>query len=180
MSTQGPNAPGTAAIDATVGTVDWVLPNNVLANDNIGTTAALNGGLVSKYLVVTGFGHTIPSGSTINGIQFNIKRKNSGSGDVEDNSIRLTYGGTFVGTDKASALPQPWATSYETVSPGGPADTWGVTPSVADVNASDYGIAISGYATSGLSQIANLDYVESVITYTSGTSVRTSSMFLVF
>src|SRR6185295_10592097 len=64
---QGPNAPGTIANDATVGTLPWTLLANAAVSDNMYTQVA-PGGMPSQYLKVTNFGFAVPPAAVIDGI----------------------------------------------------------------------------------------------------------------
>jgi hypothetical protein len=65
-----------------------------------------------------------------------------GSSTTTDNSILLVKGGTRVGTDHA-ATSVSWPGAAATASYGAPNDMWGTTLTPTDVNASDFGVAIS-------------------------------------
>lgn len=63
----------TAANEATVGTINWTNPSSALLTDSVGATALAG---TTKNLLVTGYGHAIPTSATITGIQVDvIKRK---------------------------------------------------------------------------------------------------------
>lgn len=161
MPSQGPNAPSTGANDAAVGTVAWTNPGNVTADDSTFATAALTAIDTTQFLKATGFGFSIPTGSTVDGILVEWKRK--GEFGV-DNVVKLVQGGAVAGDDKADAVtawPNP-AAAY--ASYGGAADLWGLTWTPAQINAADFGAVLSGECT----DVATLsvDHVRITVTYT--------------
>ncbi len=64
---------------------------------------------------------------------------------VYDHRVRIIKGGSIGSTDKASAEAWPGTLAYSTY--GGDSELWGETWSYSDINSSDFGIAISAYAT---------------------------------
>ena len=169
MASQGPLNPGTSADDAGTGTETWAnvgTPGNVAASDDARCTVALTGGNPnSHWLVATNFGFTIPSGATIDGVEFTIERKTTAGGIGQDRFIRLVVGGTIETHEKAVAVDWPTADGVATY--GGATDTWGheispLTP--AQINASDFGIAISAKRMSG-SPTAGVDHVTAKVYY---------------
>jgi len=66
------------------------------------------------------------------------------SGVPKDNSIKIVKGGTISGTDKSAGAVWGGA-SYASF--GGSADLWGLSWTVADINSSTFGVAISALTT---------------------------------
>lgn len=120
----------------------WQNTGNVASSDNVysnfGSIAPANG--YTDYLVVTNFGFNIPPGSSISGIVVEIERSDANSRTI-DNSIRLVQGGVISGDDKAVSATYPLTDAYQTY--GNAGDTWGLTWIPADINASNFGVAIS-------------------------------------
>lgn len=145
MASQGPLSPGTAGNDATVGTIDWTSPGNILASDD--TRATVGGANTSRYLTATNFGFALQVGTT-DGItgEAELSKVNGGV----ENAIRLIVGGTITGNNKSTGATLSDTDTYHVY--GGAADTWGVTLTPADVNASTFGMGVS---TTGAGAAAN-------------------------
>jgi hypothetical protein len=142
MATQGPLNAGTAADDTSVGTVAWTTPDNGKATDGIFTTF-VGASATSHYLKLTNFGFTIPSGATINGITASVLRKASGANVTKDSNLKLVNSaGTIGGTDKADTSTF-YPTSLTAASYGSSSDLWGAAWTSADINNSNFGIALS-------------------------------------
>ena len=169
MATQGPLFP-TAAVNNSVApenTEAWVNPTNVGADDTseaVITAATYDSPDISQQLVTSGYGFTIPTGSTIDGITVEIMRRNS-VGAASDNRVQLrNESGTLVGTNKAdTALDWPTTEALKTY--GGGADTWTASPTVAMVNDPDFGVVLSVQADAANTDI-QVDFIRVTITYT--------------
>lgn len=167
MASQGPNFPGTEADDAGVGTNAWST-GEAGACDGTGDESFLSGlGEVSHYLKLTNFGFSIPTGSTINGIEVVIERQNSNLQGVKDNRVRIVKGGTIGATDKSNA--NYWLDgSYETITYGSSSELWGETWTASDINDSTFGWVISAAGVAGAfpGGLAAVDCVKITVTYT--------------
>jgi hypothetical protein len=165
--TDGPNGTGTGADDNSIGTVSWSNPGNVTAED--GSDASAGQG-TSHYLKATNFGFSIPSGSSVDGITVEVKKRaDAGVGPVTDNAARIVKGGTIGSTDRSQGGNWPTSDTYATY--GGSSDLWGESWSASDINASNFGFALS--ASVGTSSIANIDYVRVTVKYSAGSSSST-------
>ncbi|MFT3911095.1 MAG: hypothetical protein QM737_16870 [Ferruginibacter sp.] len=168
-TTAGPNLAGAGANNGT-GTA-WSNPGNILTDNNSYATVSGTGTAFSQALQATGFGFTnvsIPSNATIKGIQVSIGRFRSGgfSGEIQDNSVRLLKAGTATGNNNG-ATSTNWPASEAVANYGSTTDLWGTTWSVAQVTASNFGVALVVDNTSGsFSRQANVDYINIAITYT--------------
>lgn len=132
---------GAGANNADAGNVAWSTPGNVTADDAAYATASVPGGQTSQYLHATTFGFAIPS-ATIDGIQVRVQRNEASLGDnAKDHTIQLIKGGTRSGTNNADTATN-WPTTDTNKDYGGTADLWGNTLSAADVNASNFGVAV--------------------------------------
>lgn len=160
-SSQGPNSGGTFADDAGVGVFSWSNPGNAAASDNSYATVSLFPTGQSHYLKATNFGFSIPGGSTIEGIVVEVEHKESGSGVCRDNRIRIVKGGAIGSTDKASGTE--WPTSDGTASYGADNDLWGETWTVSEINASDFGVAISAIGLG--TGTASIDHIKITVYY---------------
>lgn len=80
------------------------------------------------------------------------------AGSLYDHRVRIVKGGVIGATDKASVTAWPGTLAYTTY--GGEADLWGETWTVADINSTTFGVAISGYASGYTNQNSTSYYVK--------------------
>lgn len=166
MSSEGPNNGGTFADDASIGTKVWSNPGYAeTSNDDRATVSADYGGNdISHYLKATNFGFSIPTGATINGIKVEIeKSEHVAAANIFDESIKLVVGGSITGDDKADATE--WGTSDAYATYGGESDTWGLSPTAAQINSSDFGAVIAANMPVGFGQ-ARVDHIRITVYYT--------------
>lgn len=140
MASSGPNSGGTAVNDTGVGSKAWFSMTSVFASDNIYAGCSNIPPINSNYLKVTNFGFSIPSGSTIDGIEVKIERQSIPAGAV-DSHVKIVKGGTIGTTNKASATT--WTTSDVIATYGGASDLWGESWSYSDINDSTFGMALA-------------------------------------
>jgi hypothetical protein len=171
MASQGPRFP-TAAVNVSTGTETaepWVNPTNVGADDTSEATitaATYDSPDISQRLVTSGYGFTIPIGSTIDGIVVEIMRRNS-AGAASDNRVQLQdETATLVGDDKAdTALDWPTTEALKTY--GGTTDDWlpagSWTP--AQINDADFGLVLSVQADAANTDI-QVDFIRITVHYT--------------
>ncbi len=120
---------GTLANDATIGVDDWEIGSSSAGFSYFGQP--------SKLLKLTDFGFSLPASAVVEGILFEpFCIGGSGPGDF---AVRLVIGGTIGSTDRSVG---GWS-GNEFRNYGGATDLWGETPGYADVNASDFGVAIA-------------------------------------
>jgi len=143
----------------------WTGLANVATSDNVyasfGNITGSPGGF-TDYLLVTNFGFTIPSGATIDGIQVNIERSdpNLNTGDFH---VQIVRNG-IISTDKSTGLAYPAADL--TQSYGNASDKWGTTWTDANINASNFGVAIAAQRIASGGQTAGrIDLVQITVTY---------------
>ncbi len=167
-TTSGPNDAGTGANVDGPGSVNWLNPGYITADDTDYATSNLGNSATSEYLQGTNYGFAIPSGATINGITVSIMRQSSSNGggrSVDDVDLELLKAGAIVGTDKA--VTTDWPTSMTERSYGGIADLWGTTWTPEEINAIDFGVSLSVLNESGVSsRTASVDYIQVTVTYT--------------
>lgn len=158
-------SPTTCANVAGIGSLAWGSPGNALANDTSYAAVSLNDLQVSNYLQCTGYGFTIPAGSTINGITVNVERMSTNSG-IQDAAMRLVRAGTIQSTDRSTGTSYPIAPAYE--AHGGAGDLWGGSWTVADINNAGFGAALAAEkpGTSGGARTVSVDHLQITITYT--------------
>ena len=171
---------GTGADVAGIGTIAWANPGDVTTEGNPYATATnvpINGG-ATHYLQGTDYGFAIPDGAIINGITVVIGRYSTGlsSPYLRDNVVRLIKGGTVVGTNKA-ATTTDWPTTLQTATYGGTSDNWGTTWTAAEINAANFGVALSAInnqTQAGRTRNGYVDYMQISVTYTPLTATTTT------
>jgi hypothetical protein len=151
---------GAGADDAAVGSVAWTSPGNITADDGVRASVALGSSLVaSHWLTATNFGFAVAG--VILGVTVEVERSSTSS--TTDNSLKLIKGGVIGGTDHADGV-----TVYPAVdtikSYGGPADLWGLALTPADVNASNFGVALQVIDVS-TGSTARVDFVRMTVEY---------------
>ena len=168
IESSGATNAGAGADNAGVGTITWTNPGNVVANDDANATVtSVPAGGITHYLQATNFGFNIPSGSTIFGIQATIGKSNSGGtgNDIRDNIVSLIKGGAITGNNKA-ATGVDWPTSETPTTYGSSSDTWGTTWTPDEINASDFGLALSvTNAHPSTAKNAAVDYMQITVFY---------------
>ena len=163
----GPNNPATVNEDSIIGTVTWTNENNAKTSNNSYATATLDSdGQITHYLKATDFGYSIPAGATIDGIQVDVERKESGSSlRISDNSVRLVKNGTISGDDKSTGTNWPNSDAYKSY--GGPADLWGTTWTADDINNATTGFVISAiHDNTSNSRDLSVDHIRMTVYYT--------------
>jgi parallel beta-helix repeat protein len=176
--TTTPNADAGAGSNTPVaGKADWANPGFITADDAKYASATLSGAtLSSAYLKGTDYGFAIPANAEITGIAVTIGRFESGQNvgyfDVRDSVVRLIKNGTIVGNNKAAASTEWPVGSPASALYGSPADLWGVAWTPEDINADDFGVALS--VVSDVNRIAYVDYIQVSVTYTV-TTIGTST-----
>jgi hypothetical protein len=170
--TAGPNNPSIGANNNSIGTRTWSNTSYAVSSNNQYVSAtSLTTSTVSQYLVATGFGFSIPSNSIINGIQVSIERSDGGTSStryIRDNSVKIVKAGSVTGTEHADTATN-WPSSDAYASYGSTTDLWGTTWTSSDINASNFGVAISAKGSSTSTETARIDHIRITITYTIST-----------
>lgn len=138
MASTSNTLPGTGANGGSGN--DWSAPEGIIDTDV--TTYSPGTGL-TKELIGTNYGFTIPTSATIKGIVWQMKRASSdASSNFTDNLIQLRKASGYVGNNKSAGAQ--WAinnfASPETVTFGTSTDLWGATWTPAEINNSAFGI----------------------------------------
>jgi hypothetical protein len=146
---EGPNSPALVVDDPSTGTLAWSVPQNGAISDDFPT---VTGGMgASHYLKATGFGFAIPSGAVINGIQIDLERRGV---VVSDGALRIVKDGIIGATDRSQPFFTDWNTVVDVVvTYGGSGDLWGETWNAADINAGDFGFALSVIMPDGIALV---------------------------
>jgi hypothetical protein len=148
------------------GSNSWSSASNVGLSDNNyadnGVLLGVLGTATTNYVVVKNFGLSLPSSASICGIEVTIERIATGISiihTVKDNSIRLVKNNIITGDDWASG--SNWPGSDESAVYGSVSETWGSSWTPADMNAANFGVAISAKFSGvlGLLMTAKIDRV---------------------
>lgn len=168
-SSSGPNSPGTAANDNSIGTLSWSNVNNILTSNNSRATVTVTSNNITNYLKATNFGFNVPAVAVIQGITVGIERNRSGGsgGNIQDSEVKLVKSdGSLGSTNKAIATN--WVTGEAYSNYGGAADLWGESWTPADINDPDFGVVLSVVGISSSNRVANVDHMRITVTYTLG------------
>ena len=142
--------------------IPWSNPGNITADDNADASSLnFDSDEIQYHLRSSSYGFTIPGGATIDGIEVQVERLNSG-GTASDNEARLAKAGVMVGADRSAAGNWPTTRTVETY--GSPTDLWGTTWTPAEVNAAGFGFSIQALATNASSVF--VDYHRIIVYYT--------------
>lgn len=162
----GPRVGTSTSNNTSIGNIGWTtVANSVGSDDSYSTASAVLIGDKTNYLIITDFGFTLPSFVPICGIVVEVEAGASGFlQNITDNSVRLVVGGAVTGNNKA--LGSSWAGSDTYRTFGSNSDKWGTSVTYSDVNAGNFGVAISANLTS-LSALptARIDNVRVTIHY---------------
>lgn len=145
MATAGPNFVGSATDDTSVGTIFWSNVSRVKAADVSYATAV--GDVVTtttSRIKATQLNFSFPTGTTVTGVEVNIKRATDTSPTVnvtcKDLEVRLLLAGVVSGNNKADTSTA-YTTTLTNITYGGPGDLWGLTPTLADVVNTGFGVS---------------------------------------
>ncbi len=168
---QANNRYPSAAVSLNSGT-GWASPMSAIADDNSAatTTVTATGSgttmLDSQTLYVSGYNFTIPADAVISGISVRVARHQSGGlANAWDSSVRLVKAGAPIGVNLGSNANWPATKTYKVY--GSENDRWGTTWTPADVNNSQFGVALSvtQYAQLFTSGTAHVDAIDISIKY---------------
>lgn len=159
--------------NTSLGSFAWSSISNLSLSDNgRASNGVLLGVLASQntnYIVVQNFGFGIPPGAAVCGIEVMVERRATGlliGSSIRDNSVRLIKNNVISGTDMASGAN--WPGSDRTQVYGSVNQTWGNTWTPEDINAADFGVAISARLSAGLASLfltAEIDQVTMRVFY---------------
>lgn len=179
---QGPLSPGLANNSSCPfsysSIVDYLPVENVFTSDDLYATAShcdccdAN----TRCFEIKGYGFTIPSTATIDGIVVEIEKKATAGSMVQDNGLKLLNAGTVVGESKATADNWPAEDAFYTY--GSPADLWGASWSPEEINDSSFGVALASISYTcfgnGNATTSYIDFVRITVYFTDvATSVST-------
>jgi len=151
-----------------IGLVGW---NNILSalfSDGSETTStALLLGDDTEYLELTNFNITIPAGMVITGIEVEILKSGSNgiTYSVTDKDVRIIKGGVITGNNLARS--GKWPGSEQAFTYGSATEDWGTSWTPADINSSNFGVAISAHLGGLLLSTARINAVSINVSYDS-------------
>jgi hypothetical protein len=165
--------PGTAANVNNGGYTSWSDVNNIKADDSASAFICTSGQAdknPTDYLTATNFGFTstdIPSGATINGIEFVINRQGSEADSQYDYQLYMLKAGTQHGDNLASATK--WPTSFTDATYGGATSllggTWAQTD-IVGVTTFGFQLAIKNHIASDVGEVTSVEHVKLRVYYT--------------
>lgn len=167
--------PSTGADGSGVGTVSWSGLGNIYTANGVFATSSPGASARTHYLKGTNYGLSIPSTANIEGILVKIKRKAATASRIKDSNIKIIKGGVVKTTNKANTSTF-WPITNTYASYGGATDLWGETWTPADVNASNFGVAVSAVRNAtGSTVVASVDHIEVTVYYNNPPIISVSS-----
>ena len=152
---------GTTYSVIATGSYDWANPNLAELSDNQFAVSTITGPDNTYILKIHGFGLSIPSNSTINGMEVGIAMKSNGS-DVREKTVQI-HTTSLIGSNLATNQAIP--TSSTPFSYGSSTEIWGTSLTASIVNDNNFGIAfVAGSATEGTT--VSVDVITIKVYYT--------------
>lgn len=133
---------------------------------------------ISHYLKVTNFGFDLPADATVLGIEIAVEVKQSGDLGGKDSTVRIVKGGTIGSTDRSSPTEYPTTEAYRTY--GSSTDLWGETWTVANIEASTFGFALSFQVPAGNVTTVSLDHIRVTVHYSTSSVVAIAAIWDLF
>jgi len=159
---EGPNQPSAGINNGGTG-ADWVFPTFAFEDDGLYATASGTFDGTSKFMRLSDFGFSIPTGSTITGIEVMIDRSASAASTVTDQIVQLYNNSSmFNGGNLGKLTTWPTTDAFETY--GASNNLWGMTWTVDDVNDSSFAVYISAVIPGSVE--ARVDAVWITVYYT--------------
>lgn len=145
----------------------WSGTSNIFTSDNVYATSSIGVYGNTQYLQATNFNlSSIPDSATISQIECRVEAKTSGGFTSETGYIFLVVGGTKSGNASAYILPNTTDAVFTRSTDAGSDPLWGLTPSVAQVKASNFGFLY--YVVSGTypTYTQSVDHMQIKVTWT--------------
>jgi hypothetical protein len=139
----------------------WADATNATSSNNTYASFTADNTRNSNYLFATNFGFAIPSTATILGVAVQIERYNAFSTGA-DAYVYLVKDGEVAGNNKAKS--GDWSGVEADFTYGGSDDLWGLNLDPGDINATNFGVALS--VQTGLDPIMRVDHIRIAVTYT--------------
>jgi len=175
--------PATFTSDPSAGTAAWATPTGALASDDSYAVASVEGLGSSQRLRGVGPAFAgIPAGSAIVGIEVLVEATadTSGGAVFEFAEVSLVVAGSVAGSNRGGAAMQDGGDSDPVYAFGGASDLWGLTPTLAQVQAADFGCVVRVAETSGGTELAtvSIDHVEMRVYYAQPSGVSRTAISL--
>jgi MSHA biogenesis protein MshQ len=165
-------SPTLCANDASIGVAsgNWTGLTNVGTQNNVYAQASVANSDITNYLKCTGYGFSIPAGSTVTGIT--VGPWLNATYTMFDNAMQLVKGGVIQPTNLATGATIPngggtFATTPTQFTYGNSTNLWGNTWTAADISSANFGAAFAaqrgGYSST---QQAGVDAMPITIDYT--------------
>jgi hypothetical protein len=163
---QGPQYPATDGTVNGAGTA-WTNTGRIVSDNNSYSTSNLAANASSEYLYGTNFNFTIPGTATITGIIVTIGRYSNGASgtSIRDTNVRLIKANTIDPNANRADLVTDWPFTEVAQTYGSATDMWGTTWTPAQINSTQFGVALSAQA-GGTARVANVDYMRITVCYT--------------
>lgn len=153
------------------GATNWQNPANALTSNNLyaindfGGSSSPSTNVKTHYLYVYKFQMGLPTTAIIEGLEAIVHRK--GTGTVKDYYVGLIYeeDGDLTITTPGQQLPGDWPNTEAPATYGASDDLWNKTWTVAEVNADNFGFAISAEGDPTTLEAAQVDYIEMKVYY---------------
>jgi len=145
----------------------WIDLTNLAANAPAYASVDVPPAEYSHYLYATNFGFDIPDDAVISGIQVTVRRIVSGDVGlrIRDNTVYLLKDGVQVGSNLADTATS-WYRYVADKAYGNSVEMWGTTWTPAEINAPDFGVAISVVkAGSTVNRSASMDSIQISVAY---------------
>lgn len=189
MASSGPNNPTVAGNNGVAGSpsYSWSNTGNVFSSNNVYATCdGISDGPSPAYtnrLRITGFGFSIPTDATVNGVLAEVELKATAQGNTavsvvaSDYEVKIVKANVAAGNNKATLADITITDTYRSY--GGASDTWGTTLTPSDINNSTFGVQWAGQFEEDNESTIYIDHVRITVYYTEagGGTTDTSSFF---
>lgn len=171
MASQGPYACGTATNMQRFTNID-----NIKVSDNTYTSSTFIPSALAATLAASNFGFSIPTGSTINGIEVSIEKR-SGGFTTKDSWLYLVKADSSLSTDNKADTSTFWTYSKMTITYGGPTDTWGSTYTAEEINDSGFYVYFRCNVDTEYENNLGIDFISLKVYYTTGGGSANTGFF---
>ena len=166
--------PSTCSNSFIIGGTDWVNPSSGTVEDG---NSARETSSISNYLYCSGYGFSLPVNATVIGIMASFKKYADSGKSAIDNSVKLFENASSVGNDKGTSTVNWVDTGPTWYDYGSSTDTWGVSLTPTDVNASLFGAGLSGQKNAGGVNPFNLDVEKMTVFYSVPDSINGGTIY---
>lgn len=147
----------------------WSNLSNMGASDNTYTTASPGAGAGAQFLYIPFTGISLPSGSTLQGIEASAEGNITGDTPLFG-VFYLTITGDQVGVEGSDTPSLDWTSSDTTTTYGGASNLWNTSLTKADVESSGFGVVVYVFGGGSAATNWSIDHVRVRFTYDDGVS----------